>query len=272
MSWRVIARKDVRDAGRAPAFWLLSGLLSLAFVGYAVGLWYVGREAFLAYVDGVAGLVGLGVPAVAILLGYKSIAGERSSGSLFLSLSFPHSRLDLALGKFVGRSVVLLAPTLAALAVAGGVAAALLGTDGLLWYPWFLAATALYGVAFVGVAVGLSMATDVDRTITLGALGGYVLLVQLWDDLLTVTVLLLHRFRFQVLRNPPDWMLGVGLAQPSEAYYRLLRAGFDVDRAAQFVGDGVPAYVDWPAALLLLVAWAAVPMAVGYWRFVDADL
>lgn len=274
MSWRDIAYKDVNDAGRSTAIWLLFGLLLLLTVGYAFLHQYVGEESFRPFVNGLAGVVALVLPLLAIMLGYKSVVHERSSGSLKLTLSMPHDRRDLAIGTFVGRAVVLLVPTLVALVLAGGVGAALYGTDGLLAYPWFLAVTMLFGLAFVGLSVGLSMSTDQDRWITFGALGGYLLLVNFWGLLHTVSLLVLHRFDFSVLApaNLPAWAYLYRLVEPGQSYYRLLEFGMDLGRAGMYLREGAPFYVDWWMALLLLVGWTVVPLALGFRRFSRGDL
>ncbi|RXK47455.1 ABC transporter permease subunit [Halorientalis pallida] len=272
MSWRVVAREDVYDAVRSKTTWLAVALFPIAFLGYVVAHDYVGEPNFPAFVAGLAGVVGVVLPAVAILLSYKSIADDRTSGRLTLTLSLPHSRRDLAIGTVVGRAVVVLVPALLALAVAGVVGAVRFGTDGVLWVPSFLLASALFGAAFVGFAVGLSMSTTADRWITLGGLGGYLLLVTFWGGLQSATLLVLHRFDFQVLRDIPDWALLFRLLEPGESYARLVRAGFDVDLAGLYVVEGAPLYVSAPAALVLLVAWALVPLVVGYRRFRASDL
>ncbi len=269
MSWQTIALKDIRDAGRSRSFWALTVLLSTAFVGVVGVFAYLDQTEFMTAVDGLAEVVSLLVPIVGLLLGYQAVAGERSRGTVYLSLSFPVSRRDMAIGKFVGRSVVLLLPTLGGLLLAGIAGGVMFGTDGLRQYPLFLLLTALYGVAFIGIAVGLSMATTVDRRLTVGALGGYLILVQLWNALLTLLVVLLHR---GPPAEPPDWSLLAGLAQPTVAFDHLLSAGLALDRTRQIAGEGAPAYVDWWMALLLLVLWAVIPMGVGYWRFVNSDL
>ncbi|WP_092660923.1 ABC transporter permease subunit [Halorientalis persicus] len=272
MSWRVIARADMRDAARSKTTWLTAVLTAVAVLGYVVAHDYIGEPNFPAFVAGLAGVVGVLLPAVAILLGYKSIADDRTSGRLTLTLSLPHSRRDLALGTFLGRTVVVLVPALLALVVAGVVGAVRFGTEGVLWYPWFLLASALFGTAFVGFAVGLSMSTTADRWITLGGLGGYLLLVTFWGGLQSAVLVVLHRFDFAVLQNMPNWALLFRLLEPGEAYARLVRAGFDVDLAGLYVAEGAPLYVSAPAALVLLVAWAVVPLAVGYRRFRASDL
>ncbi|WP_123538773.1 ABC transporter permease [Halosimplex salinum] len=272
MSWSVLARKDVSDAGRSRTIWLLAILLSVLSVGYAFGHSYLGASEFPAFLSGLSDVVATVLPILALLLGYKSIADDRTSGSLFLTLSFPHSRRDLLAGTFVGRTVVLLAPTLVALVAAGVVGAVRYGTEGVAMYPWFLFVTALYAVAFLGVAVGLSMSTTADRRITFAAFGVYMLAVNLWGSVHSLVMLVLHRFDFTVLRNMPDWALLFRLIGPSESYGRLVRAGFDVEQASRYVTDTAPFYVDWWMAVVVLLAWTLVPLALGYGRFRNADL
>lgn len=99
--------------------WVLFGLLTVIAVGYTTVHRYLGQPNFVAIVGGLAGLVAMALPVFGILLGYKSIVHERTNGSLFLTLAFPNSRKDLVIGTFVGRTAVLLAPTLVALTIAG---------------------------------------------------------------------------------------------------------------------------------------------------------
>ena len=270
MSWRDIAYKDVNDASRSRTLWLLFGLTAVLFVGYAGAHGQVGDETFTAFLRGLVAIVSWLLPLLGIFLGYRSVADDRSDGSLLLTLSMPHSRQDLLAGTFAGRSTVLLVPALVTLVVAGIVGAVLYGTDGAVGYLWLLVVTTLYGLVFVAVGVGLSAATTTERWITYGAAGGYLLLVLLWSSLVSLGIAILHRFDGSV--SSPDWVQLVQLIQPSEAYNRLLRAGLDVDVAARYVGSDAPVYVDWWAALLVLVLWTVVPLAVGHRRFTRSDL
>jgi len=274
VSWRAVAHKDVHDASRSKTIWVLFVLLGLLTVGYAVVHEFLGPEepTFLTFLGGLAGLVGTVLPVLALLLGYKSVIEARTSGSMFLTLSLPHSRRDVVTGTVLGRTVVLLAPTLAGLVVAGVAGVVLYGTEGALLYPWFMFAVALYGLAFVGLAVGLSMWTTGDRWVTFGALGGYLLLVTFWSSLHSLTMLFLHRFNLSVLSDLPDWSLLFRLLGPGEAFDRLLRAGFDLELAGRYVAEDAPLYVDWWMALLILAAWCVVPLALGFRRFGAADL
>ena len=175
----------------------------------------------------------------------------------------------------MGRAVVLLVPTLLALALAGVVGAVQYGTESAVWYLWVLAATALYGLAFLGVALALSVTTTTDRRVTYGAVGAYLLLVVFWQNLTAFTVSVLHRFDPSIAT--PDWALFAQLLEPRESFRRLVVVGFDLGAfdagsAAKYLGSDAPLYVDWWAALLVLVVWFAVPVALGYRRFEGSDL
>jgi ABC-2 type transport system permease protein len=272
MSWLDIAYKDIEDSSRSVTLWLLFGFLIVLMVGYTIAHTYLGKPEFMSLVEGLAGLVATILPVFGILLAYKSIVHERTSGSLFLTLGFPNSRKDLVVGTFVGRTVVLLSPTLGALAIAGVLGGYLYGTEGALLYPWFLFATALYGTAFIGIAIGLSMSTTADRWITLGSIGGYALLVLFWNGFHSLTLLILHRFNLSVLSDMPNWALLFRLLKPGESYYRLLRLGFDIGQAERYLGSSAPFYVDWWMAILLLALWCFAPIGLGYLRFKTSDL
>lgn len=272
MSWRTIARKNVADAARSRAAWVLTALLALLFVGYAFAHGFVGDPTFVAFLDRQAQAVVSLVPIIALLLGYKSVAADRDSGALLLILALPHSRRDVIAGTFVGRTVVLLVPTLVILTVASVVAAVRYGTDGALLFPWFLLATALYGAAFVGVAVALSAADFTDRRLTMAAVGAYLFLVSFYGSFHSLIMVLLHRGEFQVLGNLPDWALLFRLLQPGEAYYRLLRLGFDIEAASQYLAPDAPLYVGWWMGAVILLVWALGPLALGYRRFRAGDV
>lgn len=244
----------------------------ITLIGYTVAHDQIGKSTFPALVRGLITIVGVFVPLLAVLLGYKSISRERTNGSMQLTLTFPNRRRDVVIGKFVARSVVLLIPVVTILLLTGGIGIIRYGSDGLLVYPWFLVVTSLYGSAFLGLSIGVSMSTTVDRRITFGAVGTYILLVHIWDNIHSMILLILHRFDSQVLSNMPDWALLFRLLKPSEAYYRLLQIGFDMEQAALYVGEEAPLFLDWWVAVVILIAWCLLPLIGGYRRFEIADL
>jgi hypothetical protein len=247
---------------------LLAGFLLLyLLIGYA-GVELVGDD-----FDAVVSLAGLAtafvLPIVSLGVGYKSIIAARSSGAIALALSLPHSRLDLAVGTFVGRAGVVLLPAVAGLTVAAAVAGVLTGPPPVA-YLGLVAVTVLYGLAFLGIAVGVSMGVGTSRRATGGAFGAYILFVALYDQLIQLLVFVLFRFQSVGL---PDWARLAQHLGPPQAYSYVVSELFgDVSVVTQFTTTAPPGWFTAPVAVLVLAGWVGLSLAVGYRRFRRAEL
>lgn len=273
MSWQAIARKDLRDAIRSRTLWLTVGAFLLVLFVPVLAFPSAAAPSVEGFVGFTVDVVGLFVPLVSILLGYKAVVGERESGSIKLLLSAPHSRLDLAIGKFVGRSVVFALALLVGMLAAGLAVIVQLGTLPVARYVALVLATLAFGLAFLALTLGLSMATPSSRRVTGAAIGAYIAFAMLWDALIRATVLVLFRFiEPQVVFDLPDWALFLKFLAPVEAYNRLVDALFDVGAASAFTGADAPWVVAAWMAPLVLLGWTVVPLGLGYVRFAVADL
>lgn len=272
--WRSVAQTDARRARRTPTILLLLGIIMITSIGYSVIYTYIGvsEPTFMGFLDGVTSLLSFIIPVVGLLLGYKSIAHTRDTGSVLLALSFPQSRAGLVIGTLLSRWILLGITTVAGLILSGSIAATLYGTEGMIAYPWVIVMTLLYSAAFVGIGVGISTATTSERWITLSTFGSYFLLIIIWDGFTTAILLILHRFNFNILASPPDWMLLFGLLSPESAYHLLLRVSAGIDVAGRYVADTTPIYVGWWAAVGVLGIWISLPVIFGFYRFRAADL
>lgn len=272
MNWRPIARKDFLDAVRSRTLW---GLL-VVFVGLLLVITYVGQlgdgSELEQFIEFTAGGFALFVPLVSIVLGYKAVVDERESGTIALLLSFPHTRLDMVVGKFVGRSIVLAIPVFVGLVVASGAIVFLYDSFPLIRYLLFAVLSVLLGLAFLAIAVGLSMSTTSSRRVTTGAFGAYILLGVLWTSVIDVLLLVLWRFEPTITASPPDWALFVQMASPVESFNRLVTALFDISAGASYAADGAPWFTDAWVAVLVLVGWVAVSLGLGYLKFAHTDL
>ncbi|ERG90347.1 MAG: hypothetical protein J07HQW1_00367 [Haloquadratum walsbyi J07HQW1] len=272
--WRSVAETDVRRARRTPIILLLLSIVMITSVGYSLAYRYVesSQLTFMGFVDGSTNLLSFVIPVVGLLLGYKSIAHARETGSVLLTLSFPQSRAGLIIGTLLSRWTLLIITTVTGLSLSGGIAAILYGTQGITTYPLVVLLTLLYSAAFVGIGVGISIVTTNERWITLSTFGSYFVLIILWDGLTTAIMLVLHRFDFSVLASPPDWTLLVRLLSPESSYNLLLRLGGGIDVAGQYVADSAPVYIGWWVAVGVLVIWMSLPVVLGFYRFRTAEL
>ena len=152
-----IARKELSDGLRNR--WLLA--ISLLFAMLAAGIAWLGAAAsgqvgFTSIPATIASLSSLAtflMPLIALLLAYDAIVGEEEGGTLLLLLTYPLSRAQILLGKFIGHGLILGLATLigfgcAALAIAVLVADVELGM--LVWaFARFMLSSTLLGLVFM---------------------------------------------------------------------------------------------------------------------------
>ncbi|MFW5920128.1 MAG: ABC transporter permease subunit [Halanaeroarchaeum sp.] len=278
MSWIAVARKDFRDASRSKALWVLTTLFTLLVVGIVFffseisGDTNPGQDAlFLSFI----GPLFLLLPLAGILVGYKSIVGERESGSIKLLLSLPHTRGEVLLGKLVGRSAVVTTAVLIGYLLGSIAFVALMGGFQPVDYLLFVGLTVLLGITFVAIAVGLSASSGSSGLVLTVAIGLVLMFTLLWETL--AMTLLPYALG--------DALLGIEQATVESISTFVLTVSPRVAfmQGLSFVlsiGGGAPSTTassseiwlnDW-WGFVVLGFWIVVPLAVGYWRFKSADL
>lgn len=296
MSWQAIARKDFADSIRS---WWVLALSALFVVVFVIPAYFIGRESDViadqvgaetitsdAFVSILSSFVAFLIPIVAIVLAYAAVAGERDSGTLKLLLALPHSRRDVVIGKIVGRSAVIVLPILI-----GFLAAAIvfLITPVSLEVGSFVAfalLSALLGVVFVCLAVGISAAAGTRRRAMLGNVGVYVTFALFWASFAEGLVSLLDEYTDVGFGVLIELQLATRLLNPVDAYQSLAAILWTGDelgaRVSLFDGfagqiyaqelDPLAWYFSDPVVALLFLAWLVVPPVLGYLSFRDADL
>jgi ABC-2 type transport system permease protein len=270
----------------AAAFFFADGLGGAAQQGDGPP---VTSSSFLRTLSNVTRLL---VPLTGAVVAYASVVGERESGTLKLLLSLPHSRLDVLVGKLLGRSGVLAVPVLAGLLVAVPVFPAsgveFVATD----YLLFAGLTVLVGVAFVAVGLGASAATDSSRRAVAATFVPFVVFALLWSQVVNrVTSLLGDGISVAgtQLLAPVE---GAGLFEayflvravnPLAAYQMVASnlgspqtqlALFSPPSRQQYTQQfgELPVYLTDGFFVVLLALWVVLPVAVGYLAFERADL
>lgn len=270
MSWRLVARKDFRNAVGSRMLTGLLGLYVLALVAVVVGHQLV---VDLPTTDGL--LVALVtvtkwlVPVTALVAGYDAVVGERADGTLTFLLGLPHSRTDVLVGKAIGRIVAVVVPVLVGF---GGVAVATF-----VLYPDLPAgalvtmalAAALLGAAFVAFAVAVSALTASPVRAVAVAVAAFVGTMFLWD-LLPTGVYFLFEGSVPGSQVPPDWYFLLERLNPLNAYLALLSSAFET--LSTRVPSPHPFYLSGPFSVVVFGLWVLVPLSVGLLRFRSADL
>ena len=272
--WLTIARKEFSDALRSRMLWgivVIIAVMSSISAGISLLVPEVEGGAEMA-IGGASQFAGLLVPIMALVAAYLAVAGERESGSLKVLLGLPPSRGEVLVGKFLGRSGVVAIGLALGFVVAGVVTAALYGDLPLTVFVGTTALTVLLGISFVGIAIGISAVTATRaRAMTL-AIAAYLGLTLLWDLVPNGAHLLVTGEMPGAI--VPPWFLLLQALSPTGSYnalvQRLLLGGGTVVEAR--IGGPAPIYLEPGVFLALLVAWAIVPLFLGYLRFRRADL
>ncbi|RQG92971.1 ABC transporter [Natrarchaeobius halalkaliphilus] len=284
-SVRAIATKDFRDSIRSWVFWGLSVFFFTLLVTVTGFLAYFGEDiaaqgattaALVGYVSEITRLV---IPLIALILGWKAIAGERESGSIKVLLSLPHSRTDVILGKLIGRSTVLSVSLLIGFTLAGAIVAAMLGSFDVTDYAGLLAVSILYGIAYTSIAIAVSSLTRSTTIAGAAVFAVFVLFYIVWDAVVGAVSLLMALDYLPQGENTAQAVLFYQSLDPGTAYTSVLSlvtsvAEMDGQTVAMLetMFDAVPFYLtDW-FALVVLLFWIVVPTAVAVYRFDRVDL
>lgn len=283
MSWTVVARKDFNDARRSRSLWALSGaflLFAMMMASLYVFIPELSAEdaaelSTLGLMAFLAAPVAIFVSVAALVIAYKSMAGESESGSGKLLLSLPHSRRDVFLGKVVGRSLVLTVPVvvgmLAMLAIVFVGNVAFDPVD----YALFAVVTLLFVLVYMALYVGISASTT--STTKAAALSVLVLIIVefLWDVVPFGAWIIASGFQIPDalltgnLTNLPNWVAFLANIPPSAAYQNAV-SGI-LSGTISVSGSG-PWYLSQGFSLVLLALWALIPAVIGYLRYNRADL
>jgi len=262
-----IARNDLRETRQSKILWLLGATIMLGFgaLTYAAGEFL--SSGFDLYLDVLTGVFVLLAPLIGVAVGYKAVIAERESGTIALLMSLPHSRVELVVGKLLGRFVVAGALLGFALVGSGVVSLAVYPTFDFSGFVGFSLLVLFYTFTFVALATGFSMALSSSRRVIGAAFGAYVLLIMLWNQVVDVLVLILFRFRPSGLADPPLWAESAKFCTPLTSFTYLLDTTLGVGPGATGLDVGSQWFASNWLALLVLSAWIVCPPALGYLSF-----
>jgi len=261
-----IAQKELRD--RLRNRWVLA--VALVFTVFALVIAFfggaqqgaVGLRSMEFTIASLVSLVIYLLPLIALLLGFDAIVGERERGSLDLLLALPVTRLEVLLGKYLGLAAALTLSTVVGFGLVAAVLARNASRAGLEAYAGFMGSSVLLGLAFLSLAVMLSVLAR-DRTRASGLAIALWFFFVLVFDLLLLGLLVASggesgaaAFPYLLLLNPAD-------------VFRILNI-FSLDDVRTLYGltSIVPAALAKPWLMaLVMFGWIAAPLGIATWRF-----
>lgn len=283
MSTLAIARKDFRDAIQS---WMFIGVTALFVVVLGattfltkLGAALLGNAGTSVSVLSLSGSVTVFIPLIGLLVGYKSISGERETGTLDLLLSFPYTRGEVVVGKLLGRTGIVFVAAFVGFLIAAGIALFLGLSLSLGNYILFVVFSFILGFVFVSIGIALSTATRSSTRALVGVIVIFGLFFHfgsftLWLLIPVFIILLLNQYTpldvALVLEDLqlPEWLQYYAHLNPISAYSDVLQVVLSVPETTDFIAPRVPNAFGF----VVLILWLVVPLALGYYRFNNTDL
>jgi Cu-processing system permease protein len=260
-----IAAKEIREGLRNR--WVLAITALLALLALALSLLgsaptgSTGAGALDVMVVSLASLTIFLVPLIALMLSHDAIVGEAERGTLLLLLSYPVSRGQVILGKFLGHLAILTFATAVGYGIAGLALGFLAGEglgDGWAAFALMIGASVALGAAFLAIGYAIS-ALAPERGVAAGIAVGVWLLFALVYDMLVLGLLVVD----QGAVVTPAVLNALLLLNPADIYRLLTLSGSaDARLYAGMAGVAADTTLEWQVLLAALAAWIAVPLAL----------
>ena len=261
-----VAAKEFRDRMRNR--WVLA--VALVFTVFSLVIAYFGgaqqgQVGFRSIEFTIASLVSLVIyliPLIALLLGFDAIVGERERGSLDLLLALPITRLELLLGKYLGLALALSLSTVVGFGLVGVLLWRHMNANALFHYGGFMLSSVLLGLAFLSLAVLISVLAR-ERTRASGlAIATWFFFVLVFDLLLLG---LLVTTGGQFAGDSFAWLL---LLNPADVFRILNVFSLEDVRTLYGLASIVPPALGNPLAMgAVMLVWIALPLMIAQWRF-----
>lgn len=271
----LVAGKEIREGIRnrwvvAATLLLATLALTLAFLG-AAPAGRVGAGALEVVVVSLSSLSIFLLPLIALLISHDAIVGEMERGTMLLLLTYPLSRWQVVLGKFLGHVAILGGATLIGYgAAAVALAAAGEAIDAASWraFAALIGSTILLGAAFVALGTFVSALVQARGTAAGIAVGLWLLSVLIWD--MALLGILVADQGQTIGATALDALL---LLNPADAYRLFNLAGLpNVGQLSGMAGIAGGSGLTAPVLLAALGVWVLAPLAAAVAIFARREL
>ena len=261
-----VANKEFHDGLRNR--WLVA--ITLIFALLSTGLTYFGAAASGAVgvaslsttLASLASLSALLIPLIALLLSYDSFVGEQESGTLLLLLTYPLSKSQLLLGKFIGQGGII---TLAILVGFGVPAMILYGQlddlNILNTFGLFILSATLLGLSFTAISYVISLSVA-EKSKAVGFSLMTWFLFSLAFDLVLLALLVGVEEAIT-----PQGLIQLLMLNPTDIFRLVNFIGLDNRNVSGVLSIATNASLSYTSLFLALIAWVIIPLALAIFIF-----
>ena len=273
MIW-ILALKELRDGLRNR--WIAAAIILLAALAIVLSLMgsaptgSVKVSALDITVINLASLSVYLIPLIALMLSFDALVGEFERGTMLLLLTYPVTRWQVIMGKFLGHVLILF------VAIFAGYGGALLfmvmmgggSLDG--WQAYFMMMTSslLLGAVFIALGYFVSVLAKERATAIGSAIGLWLVFVVLYDLILFGALLLDKQ---QVIGQ--KLFSTLMLISPTDSYRILNLSMFDgVSQSAGMAGLASNAGMSSGLLFSVILIWVIIPLTATLYIFQQREL
>ncbi len=270
----ILAMKELRDGLRNR--WIAAAIIVLGTLALALSLLgsaptgSVKASAMDISVISLASLSVYLIPLIALMLSFDALVGEFERGTMMLLLTYPVTRWQVIMGKFLGHVLILF------IAIFSGYGGAMLimtfvsgaSMEGWQAYVSMMASSLALGAIFIALGYLVSVLVKERATAAGTAIGLWLVFVVLYDLLL-----------FGVLLIDEDQLIGqqlfsaLMLVSPTDTYRILNLSMFDgVSQAAGIAGVASEAGMNSVLLISVMLFWIVAPLAATLFVFQKREL
>lgn len=266
-----VANKEFHDGLRNR--WLVS--ITVIFAILSIGLTYFGAAA-----SGVVGVTSLSttvaslaslavflIPLIALLLSYDSFVGEQESGTLLLLLTYPLSKTQLILGKFVGQGGIIALATLLGFGASALLLFFQLG-DGAVFetFSVFIASAILLGLSFTAIAYIISLLVSEKSKAAGFALITWFLFALAFDLALLALLVGVDQGVSQ------QGLTQLMMLNPADIFRLVNLAGLDSSDVNGALAIAIKSSLSQTQLFAILIAWVVLPLSIATFVFKSKKL
>ena len=270
----ILALKELRDGLRNR--WIAAAIILLATLAIVLSLMgsaptgSVKVSALDITVINLASLSVYLIPLIALMLAFDALVGEFERGTMLLLLTYPVTRWQVILGKFLGHVLILF------IAIFAGYGSAFIfmtvlgdgSIDG--WQAYFMMMTSslLLGSVFIALGYFVSVLVKERATAIGSAIGLWLVFVVLYDLILFGALLLDKQ---QVIGQ--KLFSTLMLISPTDSYRILNLSMFDgVSQSAGIAGLASNAGLSSGLLLGVILTWIIIPLVATLYIFQKREL
>ncbi|MCK4706105.1 MAG: ABC transporter permease [Gammaproteobacteria bacterium] len=258
----ILAMKELRDGLRNR--WIAAAIIVLGTLALALSMLgsaptgSVNVNALDITVISLASLSVYLIPLIALMLSFDALVGEFERGTMMLLLTYPVTRWQVIMGKFLGHVMILFIAIFAGYGGAFLIMIALNGGSAEGWqaYVVMMTSSLVLGAIFVALGYLLSVLVKERATAAGAAIGLWLVFVVLYDLIL-----------FGVLLADEGQVIGqelfsvLMLISPTDAYRILNLSMFEgVSQAAGIAGVATGAGMSSTVLITVMLLWMIAPL------------